>query len=53
VFIGNRDNFDVTISLKEFDASYAYALDQSIEEAEKEKDLISFTMDDFMEYSPL
>jgi len=50
-FIGNKNNIDVTISLKEFDAEYADALDHSIEEAEGEN-LISFTMDDFMAYSP-
>jgi hypothetical protein len=50
-FIGSKNNIDVTISLKEFDAEYADALDHSIEEAES-KDLISFTMDDFMAYSP-
>jgi len=50
-FIGSKNNIDVTISLKEFDAEYADAVDHSIEEAES-KDLISFTMDDFMAYSP-
>ncbi|MDB5089227.1 MAG: hypothetical protein JWR09_3221 [Mucilaginibacter sp.] len=50
-FIGSKNNIDVTISLKEFDAEYADALDHSIEEAES-KNLISFTMDDFMAYSP-
>jgi hypothetical protein len=50
-FIGSKNNIDVTISLKEFDAEYTDALDHSIEEAES-KNLISFTMEDFMAYSP-
>ena len=51
-FIGNKDNIDVTISLKEFDADYADALNYSIDEAEKGENLISFTMNDFMAYTP-
>ncbi|HEY2582341.1 MAG TPA: hypothetical protein VGI43_11070 [Mucilaginibacter sp.] len=51
-FIGNKDNIDVTISLKEFDPEYADALDRSIGEAEKGGDFISFTMEDFMSYTP-
>ncbi len=51
-FIGNRDNIDVTISLKEFDVEYADALDRSIEEADNGGKLVSFTMENFMNYSP-
>jgi len=51
-FIGNKNNIDVTISLKEFDAEYADSLNQSIEEAEIGDNLISFSMEDFMAYSP-
>jgi hypothetical protein len=51
-FIGSRDNIDVTISLKEFDRDYANSLDQSIEEAENTDQLVTFSMDDFMSYSP-
>jgi hypothetical protein len=52
-FIGSRDNIDVTISLKEFDRDYANSLDQSIDEAENTDQLVTFSMDDFMSYSPV
>ncbi|MBC7888053.1 MAG: hypothetical protein H7Z13_09185 [Ferruginibacter sp.] len=52
-FIGNRNNIDVTISLKEFDIGYAEALDHSIEEAENEQHLVTFSMEDFMAYTPV
>lgn len=51
-FIGSKDNVDVTISLREFDGEYAMALDRSIEEAEDAKELVTFTMKDFMAYTP-
>ena len=51
-FIGDKSNFDVTISLKEFDAEYAESLDHSIDEAESGQSLISFTMENFMSYTP-
>lgn len=51
-FIDNKNNIDVTISLKEFDAGYADELDNSIRAAENEADLVSFTMEDFMNYAP-
>ncbi|MGZ3925136.1 MAG: hypothetical protein ACXVBJ_15295 [Flavisolibacter sp.] len=51
-FIGDKDNVDVTISLKEYDKSYLDDLDESVNQADKGEDLISFTMEDFMAYSP-
>ena len=51
-FIGGKENIDVTISLREFDPEYSEALDHSIEEAEKGETLISFTMENFMAYTP-
>ena len=51
-FIGGRKNVDVTISLKEFDPVYADELNSSIEEAEAGHSLVSFTMEDFMSYTP-
>ena len=51
-FIGNKENVDVTISLKELDAAYMEALDHSIHQASDERNLISFTMEDFMAYTP-
>jgi hypothetical protein len=51
-FIAGKDNIDVTTSLKEFDAEYVDALNQSIEEAESGQNLVSFTMEDFMAYKP-
>ncbi|HEY0245683.1 MAG TPA: hypothetical protein VGC01_08980 [Mucilaginibacter sp.] len=52
-FIGSKDNIDVTISLREFDREYANALDRSIEETENAEELVTFTMEDFMHYSPV
>ena len=51
-FIGGKDNIDVTISLREFDGDYATALDRSIEEVENTEELVTFTMKDFMVYTP-
>ncbi len=50
--IGNKENVDVTISLKEYDAEYLTELDNSIEQAENGQNLISFTMEEFMAYTP-
>ena len=52
-FIGNKDNIDVTISLKEVDAEYREALNDSIEYAESNEGMITFTMEDFMAYKPM
>ena len=51
-FIGNKENVDVTISLKEFDRSYSNVLNQSMAEANKKENQISFTMEEFIAYSP-
>lgn len=51
-FIGDKDNVDVTISLKEYDKSYVNDLDESVNQADKGESLISFTMEEFMAYSP-
>jgi len=50
--IGNKENVDVTISVKEYNADYAKELDDSIEQAESGQNLVSFTMEEFMEYKP-
>ena len=50
-FIGNKKNIDITISLKEFDAEYAEALNQSIDEAER-GEFLSMTMEEFVAYTP-
>lgn len=50
--VSGKNNFDVTISLKEYDAEYADTLNDSIEEAESGQNLITFTMKDFMAYTP-
>lgn len=51
-FIGNKQNVNVTISLKEFDKQYADELDQSIAEVENGQELISMTMEEFVAYTP-
>jgi len=50
-YIGNNGNVDVTISLKDVDIDYEVSLNRSIEQLEDD-DVISFAMEDFMEYSP-
>jgi hypothetical protein len=51
-FIGNKKNIDVTISLKEFDPDYVDSLDRSIAQGES-GDVISMTMEEFVNYTPL
>jgi hypothetical protein len=51
-FIGNKENVEVTISLKESDPEYMNALSRSIQEAESSENLISFTMEEFVAYNP-
>jgi hypothetical protein len=51
-FIGNKDNMDVTILLREFDREYADALDRSIEQTEQVEELVTFTMEEFVNYTP-
>lgn len=54
-FIGTRKNVDVTISLKEIpvgDEAFLDSLDHSIKQAEDVRNLISFTMEEFMAYTP-
>jgi hypothetical protein len=51
-FIGNNNNVDVTISLREFDPAYVDELDRSIEQAEKGQELIDMTMEEFVAYTP-
>jgi hypothetical protein len=50
--IGGNSNVDVTISLNEYDPSYLELLNSSIQQAESNKNIVSFTMEEFMEYSP-
>jgi hypothetical protein len=51
-FIGDKDNMDVTILLREFDRGYADALNHSIEQTEQADELVTFTMEEFMSYTP-
>lgn len=51
-FIGNKENVDVTISLKEFDPAYVDTLDRSIDQAESGHGLITFSMEEFVNYTP-
>lgn len=47
-FIGSKENIDVTISLREFDATYQEELDISFEQSKNSKDIISMTMEEFI-----
>ena len=54
-FIGTRKNVDVTISLREIpvvDEAFLDSLDHSIKQADDIRNLISFTMEEFMAYTP-
>jgi hypothetical protein len=51
-FIGNKDNMDVTILLTEFDREYVDDLDRSIDQAGRTEELVTFTMEEFMNYTP-
>ena len=51
-FIGDNEGVDIVISLTDPKKSYTEALNQSIKSAEKESNLIRFTMEDFMAYTP-
>lgn len=51
-FVGEKKNIDVTISLHEYDTEYVDDLNRSIELANREQDLISMTMEEFIEYIP-
>jgi hypothetical protein len=51
-FIAGKDNVDVTISLKEYDKKYVEDLNESITDAEERGSLVSFTMEEFMAYTP-
>ena len=50
-FIGNKENIDVTISLREFDVVYSNELSVSIDQADR-GEIISMTMDEFDAYTP-
>jgi len=50
--IGNNDNVDVTISLNEYEPLYVETLNKSIYHAEENDNIQSFTMEEFMNYSP-
>jgi hypothetical protein len=50
--IGDNDNVDVTISLNEYEPLYVETLNKSIYQAEENDDIQSFTMEEFMNYSP-
>ncbi len=50
-FIGNEENVDVTISLKEFDPIFKNELNLSLQQAES-GDVISLTMEEFINYMP-
>ncbi|MEX2233138.1 MAG: hypothetical protein WD824_13330 [Cyclobacteriaceae bacterium] len=50
-FIGEKKNIDVTISLKEYDKDYEEELSRSIESSENNRNVITFTMEDFMAYT--
>jgi ssRNA-specific RNase YbeY (16S rRNA maturation enzyme) len=52
-FIGEKENIEVTISLKEYDKEYVDELNRSIESSENNRNVITFTLEDFMAYTPV
>lgn len=51
-FIGNKDNIDVTISLREYDSKFQEELDISLEQSNNPNEIISMTMEEFISYAP-
>ncbi|MEI6086802.1 MAG: hypothetical protein WCR66_04395 [Bacteroidota bacterium] len=51
-FIGNKDNIDVTISLREYDSKFQEELDISLEQSNNPNEIISMTMEEFIAYAP-
>ena len=51
-FIGNKDNIDVTISLREYDSKFQEELDISLEQSNDPNEIISMTMEEFIAYAP-
>jgi predicted metal-dependent hydrolase len=52
-FIGEKENIEVTISLKEYDKEYVEELNRSIDSSVDNRNIITFTMEDFMSYTPV
>lgn len=52
VFIGNKNNVDITIPFREFDQNHTDTLDRSVEQAESSQDHISMTIEESVAYSP-
>lgn len=50
--IGDNDNVDVTISLNEYDPIYVDELNKSVYQSNENENIQSFTMEEFMKYSP-
>lgn len=48
--IGERNNVEVTIIVREKNDEYLSTLNRSIHDLETNKDLISFTMEEFLNY---
>jgi hypothetical protein len=51
-FIGDNDSMDIIISLTDANETYEVKLNQSIRSAEKGSNLVNFTMEEFMAYTP-
>ena len=51
-YIGDNEHIDIIISLTDPKKAYHEVLNKSIQSAEKGTELVSFTMEDFMAYSP-
>ena len=50
--MGEKENADLLSSANEFEAKYIDELYKSIQEAETGQNLVSFTMYDFLAYTP-
>ena len=50
--VSANKNLDITISINDTNNEYFKKLDNSIGQLDKKKDLVQFTMEEFVEYVP-
>ena len=50
--VSTNKNLDITISINDANEDYFKKLDASISQLDKKKDLLQFTMEEFVEYVP-
>jgi len=51
-FVSDKKNLDITISISDSKEKYLNELDESIKQLEQKDKLITFTLQEFLDYSP-